>query len=173
MAAKKVTDPNRVPGEGDQANEFSSDMSGETLALLQDVQREDEADDKPLNVELPTNNQVQIGNGHPTKQTPRYNSKGKQVGWDTVLDKAAQFMQPGQVMRRTSHHATVKGGSGKVLVFADTGVLLARYQDRETAEKYLKAAGVDLLKLFKNCARLKGRDIRNTVPDKKIIEAAA
>ena len=167
--AKKVTDPNQVPGEGDQA-QFNSDMSPETLALLHDVQKEDE--DQPVNVELPTTNNVQIGNGQPTRQIPHYNSKGKQTGWDTILDKGAQFMQPGGIMRRSAHHATIKGTSGKVLVYSETGILLARYADQETARKYLESAKVDVNRLFKNVTRLKGRDIRSTVPDEKIIKAA-
>lgn len=151
MAAKEVMDPNKVPG-----SEIAE--GGPVLA------------ERGPQVDVEENVGVIVLNGQPTRQVPVYNSKGQQKGWETVLDKSVQFAQPKGHLSKTAHHANLKGTSGKVLVYAETGVLLARFGDEATAKKHLKACGLDLAKLLDTTQKQRGRDIRPAVPvaaDKK------
>lgn len=150
--AKTVTNPNMVPaGSGVPPVETSvgpDDGGGISAAPA---------------VDLPSNVDVQVLNGLPTRQVPIFNSKGKQTGWETVLDKSVQFCQPKGALIKTAHHAGSRG-SGKVLVYGETGTLLARFGDRATAEKHLAACGLTLQSLLANTQKLRGRDIRSSVP---------
>jgi hypothetical protein len=143
--AKEVMNPNVVPGS--EILEGSAPQQAEQVDLEQPVG-------------------VVVLRGQPTRQIPVYDSKGRQKGWETVLDKSTQFSQPKGDLLKTAHHACSKGTSGKVLVFAETGVLLARFADNDVAEKHLKACGLSLNKLMGVTQKERGRDIK-PVEDKK------
>lgn len=168
--AKNVTNPNQVPNDGANPN-FQGDMSAETLALLRKT--EEELNPETPEVEVVTSRKPIVGTGHPTRQEPVYNSKGKQTGWVTVLDKGQDFLQPGHAMRKAAHHATIKGQTGKVLILGESGVVLARFANRPLAETYCKACGIDLQKLLDKTAKdPKRKVIRNVVPTKEDTIAA-
>lgn len=156
--AKNVTNPNVVPAGSGVAPVV------EEIPRPQIEEWKAPAAEEAAAVELPSNVDVQVMTGHPTRQIPVFNSKGKQTGWETVLDKGVQFAQPAQFLNKTAHHACIKGHTGKVLVHAETGVVLARFETRAVAEKHLKACGLSLDRLLAVTAKLRGRDIRQGLP---------
>lgn len=104
-------------------------------------------DEQAADVEgAPINVDVVIADRIPTRDLEVRNSVGKLIRTLRQVDKSAIFALPAGTLRATAAIATFKP-SGKVLIQTREGELLARFNDREQATKFLKQAGVDITKL--------------------------